>query len=299
MTTIGKRFIPYTSIAVRLQGETSWRMGTLPCEPDRVERHMAGRGWQVAAWIEIARGHVLPDALGSCLDEDALAKGWAWDKPAGCWRASDEPATPPDGVPRRDNLSLSGKRIGFGWAVLEVRAGTDVLELDIDDVRDSFVPVVRFIHRLIDGKPSRFGVVGNMTMVAVINTDTEGVCRLTAGPLERGVMKPVVDVAIDRAELILAFRHLLCDLASHPGLGSGWLFHAGSDIAVYERLSDEAERLWDEGVQAGRFPADFDAEMDFEADYMAQHMPLTPNQYVFLEKYQTMLRTLVIPADWA
>jgi hypothetical protein len=39
--------------------------------------------------------------------------------------------------------------------------------------------------------------------------------------------------------------------------------------------------------------------MDFEADYMAQRMPLTPDQHVFLEKYQTMLRTLVIPGKGA
>jgi hypothetical protein len=299
MIPIDDRFIPYTSVAVRLRGETGWRMGTLPCEPGQVERRMAGKGWNAAAWVEIGRGHALPDALGCWLDEDALAKGWAWDAPARCWRAPDEPATAPDGVPHRGSLSLSWRRIGFGWAVLEVRAGADALELDIDDIWDDFAPVVRFIHRLIDGKPSRFGVVGNMTMVAVIDTETEGVCRLTAGPVERGVMKPAVDALIDRAGLILAFRHLLHDLASHPGLGPGWLFHAGSDSEVYDRLSDEAGRLWDEGVRAGRFPADFDAEMDFEADYMAQRMPLTPDQHVFLEKYQTMLRTLVIPGKGA
>jgi hypothetical protein len=112
----------------------------------------------------------------------------------------------------------------------------------------------------------------------------EGVCRLTAGPLEHGSMKPAVDVLIDRAELILAFRHLLYDLASHPGLGPGWLFHACSDGEVYDRISDEAERLWKEGVQAGRFSDDADADLDFEADYMAQHMPLTADQYVYLEK---------------
>ena len=74
-----------------------------------------------------------------------------------------------------------------------------------------------------------------------------------------------------------------------------WLFHAGSDSEAYDYLSDEAERLWKEGVQAGRFPDDIDAEDDFTADYMADRMPLTASQYVFLERYQTMLRTLEFP----
>jgi hypothetical protein len=299
MIPIDERFVPYTNVAVRREGETGWRMGTLPCGPAQVEQHMADKGWNVAAWVEIGRGHALPDALGGWLGEDALAKGWAWDEPARCWRAPDEPATAPDGVPGQGVVSLSWRRVGFGWAVLEIRSGADVLELDIDDVRDSFVPVVRFVRHLIEGKPARFGVTGNVTMVAVQDGGAEGVCRLLAGPLERGSMKPVVDVLIDRRELILAFRHLLYDLARHPGLGPGWLFHASSDSEVYDRLIDEAERLWEEGVQAGRFPDDFDAEYDFEADYMAQHMPLTAGEYVFLEKYQTMLRTLEIPDDWS
>jgi hypothetical protein len=299
MASIDECFVPYTNVAVRLKGETGWRMGTLPVEPDQVAQHLTENGWKAAAWAEIGRGHALPDALGYCLGEDALAKGWAWDAPAACWRAPDEPVTPPDGTPRHGGLSLIWKRIGFGWAVLEVRAGSEAIELDIDDIRDDFVPVVRFIHYLIDGKPSRFGVVGNMTMVAVIDHGADSVCRLLAGPLEQGVMKPAVDVRIGRTELILAFRHLLYDLADHPGLGPMWLFHAGSDSADYDHLSDEADRLWEEGVQAGHLPDDIDAEYDFKADYMAQRMSLTPDQYVFLEKYQTMLRTLVIPDDWA
>jgi hypothetical protein len=299
MIPIDERFIAYTSVAVRHQGETGWRMGTLPCEPDQVERHLAGKGWNVAAWVDIGRGHVVPDALGYWLAEDALVKGWAWDLPARCWRAPDEPVTAPAAIPCHDDVSLSWRRIGFGWAVLEIRSGADVLELDIDDVRDSFVPVVRFVRHLIEGKPARFGVTGNETMVAVQDGGTEGICRLLAGPLERNSMKPVVDVLIDRTELILAFRHLLYDLASHPGLGPGWLFKGGSDSEIADRLIDEAKRLWKEGVQAGRFPDDFDAEMDFEAAYMADHMPLTASEYVFLERYQTMLRTLEIPDVWA
>jgi hypothetical protein len=274
-------------------------MGTLPFEPDQVAQHMAGRGWNVAAWVEIGRGHVLPDALGYWLSEDALAKGWAWDEPAGCWRAPDQPVTAADGTPGQGGVSLSWRRIGFGWAVLEIRSGAAVLELDFDEVRDNFAPVVRFVRHLIEDKPARFGVTGNETMVAVQNGGAEGVCRLLAGPLEHGSMKPVVDVLIDRADLILAFRHLLYDLASHPGLGPGWLFHGGADSKVADRLIEEAKRFWKEGVQTGRFPDDFDAETDFEADYMAQHMPLTASEYVFLERYQTILRTLEIPDDWA
>jgi hypothetical protein len=297
MIPIDDRFIAYTSVAVRPEGETGWRLGTLPCEPDQVERHLAAKGWNVAAWVDIGCGHVVPDALGSWLFEDALAKGWAWDAPARCWRAPDEPVTAPNRAPGQGGVSLAWRRIGFGWAVLSVRSGADVLELDIDDVRDSFVPVVRFVRHLIEGKPARFGVTGNVTMVAVQDGGAEGICRLLAGPLERSLMKPVVDVLIDRRELILAFRHLLYDLASHPGLGPMWLFHAGSDSEAYDRLSDEAERLWKEGVQAGRFPDDIDAEDDFTADYMADRMPLTASQYAFLERYQTMLRTLEIPDD--
>jgi hypothetical protein len=297
MIPIDDRFIAYTSVAVRPEGETGWRLGTLPCEPDQVERHLAAKGWNVAAWVDIGRGHVVPDALGSWLSEDALAKGWAWDAPARCWRAPDEPVTAPNRAPGQGGVSLAWRRIGFGWAVLSVRSGADVLELDIDDGRDSFVPVVRFVRHLIEGKPARFGVTGNVTMVAVQDGGAEGICRLLAGPLERSLMKPVVDVLIDRRDLILAFRHLLYDLASHPGLGPMWLFHAGSDSEVCDRLSDEAERLWKDGVLAGRFPDDIDAEDDFTADYMADRMPLTASQYVFLERYQTMLRTLEIPDD--
>jgi hypothetical protein len=297
MIPIDDRFIAYTSVAVRHAGETGWRLGTLPCEPDQVERHLAAKGWNVAAWVDIGCGHVVPDALGSWLSEDALAKGWAWDAPARCWRAPDEPVTEPNRAPGQGGVSLAWRQIGFGWAVLSVRSGADVLELDIDDVRDSFVPVVRFVRHLIEGKPARFGVTGNMTMVAVQDGGAEGVCRMLAGPLEYGSMKPVVDMLIDRAELILSFRHLLHDLASHPGLGPMWLFHAGSDSEVYDRLSDEAERLWKDGVLAGRFPDDIDAEDAFTADYMADRMPLTASQYVFLERYQTMLRTLEIPDD--
>jgi hypothetical protein len=297
MIPLDERFVPYTSVAVHHEGDTGWRMGALPCEPAQVERQMADKGWNVAAWVEISRGRVLPDALGYWLSEDALAKGWAWDQPARCWRAPDEPVTAPAAIPCQGDLSLSWRRVGFGWAVLEIRSGADVLELDIDDVRDSFVPVVRFVRHLIEGKPARFGVTGNMTMVAVQDGGAEGVCRMLAGPLEYGSMKPVVDMLIDRAELILSFRHLLHDLASHPGLGPMWLFHAGSDSEVYDPLSAEADRLWNEGVQAGRFPDDIDAEYDFTADYMAQHMPLTASEYVLLERYQTMLRTLEIPDD--
>jgi hypothetical protein len=170
-----------------------------------------------------------------------------------------------------------------------------------DDVRDSFVPVVRFVSLLVAGGYPHFGATGsNDTPVAIATFPARepGTCRLIAGRLTRWVLQADLDVLVDRQALIGEFRTFLNTLADHPCFGPMWLCHAGLPSEPYDTISDEADRLWELGVQDGRWEDDWDAAGDFKAEYIAKRIPLSPEAVACIDQYRAMLRTLSIPSGW-
>lgn len=78
------------------------------------------------------------------------------------------------------------------------------------------------------------------------------------------------------------------------------------DVAVPRRTAlralrhdfNEADRLWELGVQEERWQDDWDAAEDFRVEYIAKRVPLAVEAVAYIDQYRAMLRTLSIPPAW-
>jgi hypothetical protein len=135
--------------------------------------------------------------------------------------------------------------------------------------------------------------------IATFPAREPSLCRLIAGRLTRWVLQTDLDMLVDRQALIGEFRSFLNALADHRCFRPMWLCHAGLPSEPYDTLSDEADRLWELGVQEGRWANELDAAEDFGAEYLAKRVPLSPEAVAYIDQYKAMLRTLSIPSGWA
>ena len=213
--------VPQTTVAVRLTNNRSWRLQALACTLDEVECE------HVEEFRVVSFREVIPLDAARPDYRSAHCRGWLWDEPASCWRAQEEPITPPPGTPPSEPLDLVLKRVRFGWISLDIRTSDATLEVMFDDIQDSFVPVVRFVSLLAVGECPHFGALGeeNPAALASFPAREPGFCRLVAGRLSQGILQPHLDVLVDRQALIGKFRTFLATLADHPCFGPMWLCH--------------------------------------------------------------------------
>lgn len=291
--------VPQTTVAVRLSNYRSWRLEALPCTPDEVEAVLA-KGEHVEEFRVVSFCQINPLDAARPDFRAAHCRGWLWDEPASRWRPQEEPITPPPGTPSLGRLDVVLSRVRFGWISRDIRSPDGTLEVVFDDVRDSFVPVVRFVLLLTVGEYPHFGALGedDPAALATFPAREPGFCRLVAGRLSQGSLQPDLDVLVDRQALIGEFRTFLAALADHPCFGPMWLWHAELPSEPYDTISDEADQLW-ERVQDGRWEDDWDAGEDFRATYVSKRVPLSPEAAAFIDQYRRMLRTLSIPPTWA
>ena len=110
---------------------------------------------------------------------------------------------------------------------------------------------------------------------------------------ENDDIRPALNVCVTTEVVIEAFRSLLNDIEQHPCFASNWVCFICLSDEQYDHLSDEADKLWEQGVSQGYWSDDWDRQVDFHARYVAERIELTPEQVDVVERYRTRLRAAI------
>src|SRR5690606_7229009 len=87
-------------------------------------------------------------------------------------------------------------------------------------------------------------------------------------------------------------------VAAHPFFAHHFVDHTCLPADEYERAGESAKREWENGIEAGRFPNDFDQKLEFTAARIVAEVSMSDECIEVADKEREMLRTLEIPGAW-
>ena len=290
--------IPETVFALKVDGK--WRLMERACNPGELEEILVAEGLAGSECRIIGHHDVHPAFSRGFSVRRALRAGWHKHWHDDDWYPMEEELPLPPGDPVPDRLSFQLESIRFGWLNFSVATSTQSIQCWIDDVEDSLEKFVRYARLLEEGKFPHAALqirstTHFITQHVVNSPDT---IRMIISRVDDDDRHERIDISIMRADLIAAFRKFLQDISNHNALGHMFLFHFSLPCDQYDRVTDEAEAAWEEGVFYGIHPHDLDQEDDYVVQQIVEKIPLSEDQSRIDALFRRMLRTLEIPEKW-
>lgn len=271
---------------------------SLDCEQDELPSRIAGSALAGLERRVISSSHVLRGAAEYLLYGHALRTGWHRDRESDRWFPIEEPLPMLAGMPKRADLAVTLTSILYGSIDLAIEAGGSRIEVGIGNVDDSLVLLVRFIQILQAGGFPHAALADRASTHFVVQDGGGGRIRRFILSARRDTGQQVIDVLVDADALLRQFMSLAAVIADHALFFHHYVCHVCLPTDEYDRVSEQAEADWQEGVASGEFVDDPDAEQLFVATRIAAHVPLPEECRRHAEREQAMLRSLEIPEEW-
>jgi hypothetical protein len=205
--------------------------------------------------------------------------------------------------PKVERVRFSLQSILGGDIRYTFEAGGRKANLCLDFLSDSLVLFVQFVREIAEGR-SVSGNMGNYrTSAAAVSEGPEPhLCRLrfhasgAEDTWNNGAHD--FDLIVERDQVIQELRDFLGAIADYPHFAHHYECYLELDDEICDRVGDEADREWEEGVKNGTYPDDLYARFLFEESKIAENVPLPEGGEEDAERTRVMLRTLEIPEAW-
>ncbi len=238
-----------------------------------IEEHQISRGLEGAFKQEVAHRH-----------------NWLWGGTA--WYPMEEPLPAPGGAPTPCAVEFDLKAIFSGWMVFEIRADEKCIQIQIGNVEDDELDLVRFVKMLMAGSyPHLIFESNGITVLSTYAGEKIDDCRFRARQFVQGEEHILIDVLVERNALIKAMRRLLSQIAEHPCLGVEWRYFFSIPDQILEPVLEEAEEMWSQMVRSGERADDWLNEKDFIARFISRKVDLPERFRPEMKHYRAVLTT--------
>lgn len=281
-----------------LREAEGWRLYGWLCSPQALPLHLAAEGLGDKECREIAHHRVIPAVREFFWAEYAMGEGWQQIPGTELWCPMDEPLPPLPGEAAPGSVAISLDRISFS-IYFSVESDGVRIPTFIDDIDDSLTLWILFFNLLEGGgfPHAALCCTGPAHFIVQPGASPDE-CRFYLRNYgEDGVR--TLDVVVPRAALIEQFRSFLTAIADHPLFAHSFLcsFHLPDELV--EPVEKAAEEEWSRLVATqGIEDESGEAEGDFVNFRIAEAVPIPESSLPWVQKFQNMLRTQVIPQDW-
>ena len=214
--------------AVKRADAEGWTIVLIPEGAETAQGGLPAKSLLPDSRVELRRGSSqgVLDSIELLPFEGALdivlGTGWAYDHEAQCWRAPNEPASPPSIGPLVDHLGVTFQAPDAGWLDTRFAAGAQSFECALSNVFDPLEAIVSWLERVAAGENERFCCDIEGSEIAFdLWPHARGLHLVIAHNTIVG-RKEGINVVIPRESFVRSFYGALISFWEGPALVDNW-----------------------------------------------------------------------------